>query len=188
MAGGFTISMQYEPASIRAAIWTQLTAASEDKTHPWRTVALASSNLDGAASVRSVILREVDAANSQLVFYTDNRSAKCQQIIERPEGELLFWHPVLQWQLRAAVNYQLLTDGPRVERLWQKLSAISAAGDYLSEKAPGTLLLSPEVAESAVPNLGIIIAQVREFDWLALSKQGHKRALLTADKFHWRVP
>ncbi|MEX1201543.1 MAG: pyridoxamine 5'-phosphate oxidase family protein [Methylophaga sp.] len=180
--------MQYEPDSIRAAIWAQLTAAAEDKTHPWRIVALASSNLNGAATVRSVILREVDAANSQLVFYTDKRSAKCHQITERPEGELLFWHPVLQWQLRAVVDYQLLTNGPRVERLWQQLSVTSAASDYLSEKAPGTVLLSPEVAVSAKPNLAIIIAQVREFDWLALSKLGHKRALLTADEFHWRVP
>ncbi|MEX0614504.1 MAG: hypothetical protein WD177_01235, partial [Methylophaga sp.] len=74
------------------------------------------------------------------------------------------------------------------ERLWQQLSVTSAASDYLSEKAPGAVLLSSEVAISARPNLAIIIAQVREFDWLALSKTGHKRALLTADEFHWRVP
>lgn len=177
-----------DPAGIRKAIWTELTAAVTDRGHPWRNVVLATSSSDNAAAVRMVILREAQAEQWQLVFYTDQRSAKCQQIKTLPKGELLFWHPVLKWQLRAAVDYQLLTEGPVIDNLWQQIAATPAANDYLAAAAPGDSLLSDAVAISETPSFAVIIATVRYFDWLALSKSVHKRAVLSADDFQWCAP
>lgn len=177
-----------DPASLREAIWTQLQSALKDKKHPWRTPVLASSHTYGSAAVRTVILREVDTKNWQLVFYTDKRSAKCQQISAIPSGEVLFWDPGLQWQLRAAVSYELLTSGPRIDRLWQQIADTSAANDYLAAPPPGTPVSSPVIMTTETPHLAMIIATVHQFDWLALSRKGHQRALITADSFQWQVP
>lgn len=177
-----------DPAALREAIWMQLQSALKNKKHPWRTPVLASSQPGGAAAVRTVILREVDTTNWQLVFYTDKRSAKCQQISAIPSGEVLFWDSGLHWQLRAAVSYELLTSGPRIERLWQQIADTSAANDYLAAQPPGTPVSSPQTITAETAHLAIIIAKVHQFDWLALSSEGHQRALITTDSFQWQVP
>jgi pyridoxamine 5'-phosphate oxidase len=49
------------------------------RPHEWRVAVLATLD-DGQADARSLVLREVDAAERRLVFYTDARSPKVRQI------------------------------------------------------------------------------------------------------------
>lgn len=178
------------PFTLPTKIWAELMAAVQQKDHAWRTPVLATRALNGQPTLRTVVLREVDVDNWQCQFYTDKRSAKCQQIKAMPDGELLFWCPVLQWQLRAAVDYQLLTSGPLVEAVWQQIAATPAAADYLSVRPPGSALTETEndTCKADPPNLAVIIATVKQIDWLALSTSGHRRALLSNDSFQWLVP
>jgi len=65
----------------------------------------------GGADARSVVLREVAPAKRRLVFFTDARSAKVQQIEAQPEGVLVMWSRELSWQLRLAVTLEVATSG-----------------------------------------------------------------------------
>ena len=180
--------MTESQSTLAAKIWTQLTAAVDKKDHAWRTPVLATRSLNGQPTMRTVVLREVDADKWQCQFYTDKRSAKCQQIQAEPKGELLFWCPDLKWQLRVEVDYQLLTAGPLVEQVWQQIAATPAANDYLSLQPPGSELQTTTNATADTPNLAVIIATIKQIDWLALSNTGHQRALLNINSFQWLVP
>ncbi|HET8806866.1 MAG TPA: pyridoxamine 5'-phosphate oxidase family protein [Methylophaga sp.] len=175
-------------SSILTNIWAELAAAVDKKDHAWRTPVLATSNRNGRPATRTVVLRDVDADKWQCQFYTDKRSAKCQQIQAEPTGELLFWCPDLKWQLRAEVDYQLLTSGQLVEQVWQKIAATPAANDYLSLQPPGSELHTATNATAYIPNLAVIIATIKQIDWLALTEAGHQRALLSVNSFQRLVP
>jgi pyridoxamine 5'-phosphate oxidase len=54
---------------VEAALWQQLAAAASDKAHPWRTPVLATVDID-SADARTVVLREVDLRQRQLLFST----------------------------------------------------------------------------------------------------------------------
>jgi hypothetical protein len=78
--------------------------------HEWRVAVLAT--LDGGqADARSIVLREVDAAERRLIFYTDARSPKVRQIEASPQGTLIFHSRELGWQLRMQVRLAVETTG-----------------------------------------------------------------------------
>ena len=62
-------------AAIKAEVWQQLVLASQDKQHEWRTPVLATVDGD-SADARTVILREVDPQQKQLLTFTDDRAGK----------------------------------------------------------------------------------------------------------------
>jgi pyridoxamine 5'-phosphate oxidase len=183
------------PAEIRQRVWTELTRATRDRHHAWRTPVLATTGDDGLPDARTVVLRETDADAAQLRFFTDGRSAKVSQLADRPDAVLVFWSKRLNWQLRVRVSVTLHTEGPRVETVWARVSQSAAAGDYLSPSAPGTT--RPETSLSAQPHesgsqarhhLVIASAAVHEIDWLELARGGHRRARLRADDWEWLTP
>lgn len=180
--------MTDQKSSLWTQIWAELSAAVSKQDHAWRTPALATTTADGNATMRTLVLRNVDADKGQCQFYTDKRSAKCQHIIARPQGELLFWCPVLKWQLRAEVDCQLLTSGPLIEQIWQQIASTAAANDYLSLQPPGSKLSGKKTDMTDTSNLAVITATVKQIDWLALSRKGHQRALVMANSVQWRVP
>jgi hypothetical protein len=81
-----------------------------------------------------------------------------------------------------------MTEGEAVEAAWQRVSQSPAAGDYLSAAAPGAACAPDEVGVCLQHNLCIVSAQVLSMDWLALSKEGHRRARVSADSVAWCVP
>ena len=74
--------------AVEAAIWHELGRCVADKSHGWRTPVLAT--VDGErADARTVVLREVDERQRQLLFYSDERAGKEQedQLGERPSQD-----------------------------------------------------------------------------------------------------
>jgi pyridoxine/pyridoxamine 5'-phosphate oxidase len=82
---------------LQRACWEELTRATQEREHGWRIMTLATVE-SGRAEARSVTLREAYAATDRLVFFTDDRSPKLQQIQTHPQGTLLAWCPRLSWQ------------------------------------------------------------------------------------------
>ena len=184
------------PEEIRPQIWKELGRASLDRHHEWRTPVLASTDANGLADARTVVLRQVDAVAGQLTFYTDSRSPKVAQLHAQASAMLVFWSARLSWQLRVRVACTVITSGPEVEALWQGVSQSAAAGDYLSPRPPGAVLPpSSGPADAAKANapapthsFALLRAQVLQMDWLALSRDGHLRAQLSADTWAWLTP
>ena len=176
---------------IRHSIWTELQRATQDRHSEWRTPVLATVGKDGAPDARTVVLRHADAKLSCLHIYTDNRSPKVTDLADQPNAMLVFWSKRLNWQLRVRVHMSVQTAGPQVDAVWARVSQSAAAGDYLSSSAPGDRLpdAAAPITDSTQPHhLAILVAQVQEIDWLELARSGHRRALLGADTWEWRVP
>ncbi len=178
--------------AIHQACWLQLAACALDKTHAWRVMGLAT--LDGgAADLRSVVIREVDAAAHTLMFFTDARSPKVAQITTQPQATLLAWSGALSWQLRLRVRLVVETSGLAVSSRWARLKLSPAAQDYLSPLPPGAPLLgtaAPHAPDRDSRNhFAVVQAQVQAMDWLELRAGGHRRALFSADgSSQWVTP
>jgi general stress protein 26 len=182
------------PEEIRPQIWKELGRASLDRHHEWRTPVLASADADGLPDARTVVLRQVDAVAAQLTFYTDSRSPKVAQLQAQASAMLVFWSARLSWQLRVRVACSVITSGPEVDTLWQGVQQSAAAGDYLSPRPPGAVLppdsgtADADNAPAPTHSFALLRAQVLQMDWLELSRDGHRRAQLSANTWEWLTP
>jgi len=175
-------------ALIESRLWQELQHAAQQPGHEWRTMVLATMDGD-EAQARTVILREVDAAARELIFFTDARSAKVAQIQARPVGTLLCWSSRIGWQLRLRVELEVQTSGLQVSSRWARLKLTPAAQDYLSPLPPGSPMaerLQPQRASRS--HFAVVTAKVLRTDWLELHADGHRRARFGADGATWLQP
>jgi hypothetical protein len=155
--------------------------------HEWRVAVLATVD-DGQADARSLVLREVDAAERRLVFYTDARSPKVRQIEQSPQGTLIFYSRELGWQLRMQVRLNVETSGLAVSSRWAKLQTRAGARDYQSVAAPGRALDAPLSELGVRGHFAMIEAMAEKVDWVELHPQGHRRAVFSGERSHWVQP
>ena len=179
--------------AIHQACWQQLRDAALDKLHGWRLMALATvgaSADDGPqAELRTVVLREVDVAARQLLFFTDARSPKAAQLAQQPRAALLLWCARLGWQLRLRVSVEVQTSGLAVSSRWAKVKLSPAAQDYLSPLPPGAPLRGHQPERASRDHFAVCTAQVEAIDWLELHPQGQRRALFDgAGQGRWVTP
>jgi pyridoxamine 5'-phosphate oxidase len=185
-------------SDIRAALWAELTRATHDKHHEWRTGALATVNGDGA-DARTVVLREAESSTQTLRFFSDARAGKVAQIEAHPLGTLLMWSRRLSWQLRLRVRLSTQTEGLAVSSRWARLKMSPAAQDYLAPLAPGMALptsgATPEPTTAGAATVSeqrayfaLLTAEVLAMDWLELRVTGHRRALFESDGARWVTP
>jgi len=176
---------------IEAAVWQQLDAAVNDKAHEWRTPVLASVNGD-AADARVIVLREIDARQKQLLFYTDERAGKVAQLLNHPRGMVVMWSRALGWQLRCHVRLALEMSGLSSTSRWARIRLTPAAKEYLSAMPPGAPLANVlHAASGAVPRdyFAVISAEIQMIDWLELHPDGNRRALFAdAQGARWIQP
>jgi pyridoxamine 5'-phosphate oxidase len=152
--------------------------------HEWRVAVLATVD-NGQADARSVVLREVDASERRLVFYTDARSPKVRQIEASPHGTLMFWSRERGWQLRMQVRLAVETSGLAVSSRWARLKTTAGARDYQSAAAPGSVLDAPLADLDDRTHFAMIEAMADSVDWLEIDPAGHRRALFRDDGATW---
>ncbi len=173
---------------LQRACWEELTRANQEREHGWRIMTLATVE-SGRAEARSVTLREAYPAANRLVFFTDDRSRKLQQIQSHPQGTLLAWCPRLSWQIRLRVQLTREMDQHLAMSRWARLRLSPSAQDYLSSLAPGEPL--SEIAREergSREHFAMVNAQVESMDWLELHPDGHRRALFDASGGRWVQP
>lgn len=185
-------------AEIEAEVWQQLERATHDKDHEWRSPVLATVNGD-AADARTVILREVDVGQKQLLSFTDDRAGKVAQLLRHPRATMVMWSRALSWQLRCRVLLSLEMTGLAATSRWACIKLTPAAQDYLACLPPGATLDTPlgqRVHESQAPSadpikreyFAVIDAQVLAIDWLELHREGHRRAVFDQRGARWVQP
>ena len=158
-----------------------------DELHELRVAVLATVD-DGQADARSIVLREVDAAERRLIFYTDARSPKVRQIEVTPQGTLIFYSRKLGWQLRMQVRLAVETAGLAVSSRWAKLQTSAGAKDYQAAAAPGSPLDAPLADLGVRAHFAMIEAMAETVDWLELGPEGQRRALLGVGGPRWVQP
>ena len=175
--------------AIEAEVWAELERASADKQHPWRTPVLATVAGE-LADARTVVLREVDARQRQLLIYSDERAGKVTQLLAHPNGTLVMWSPQLGWQLRCRVRLSVEMSGLSTSSRWARIRLSPAAQEYLSPLPPGTPLPALPPTHTALEReyFSVINAEVTSIDWLELRAEGQRRAQLCVEGNQWLQP
>lgn len=186
-------------AALLAGIWERLEIGAERRDDPWHLAALAT--VDGTRpAVRTIVLRAADAQRRALVFYSDARANKIEQLQAQPRVEWLFYDPAERIQLRARAVAVVHHQNAVAEEIWRARPDLNYLR-YLSPLPPGTGLpafLPPQVEvesehELAFRNFAVVITTVERFDWLALLPDDtHKRAEFVWNgqdyESRWMVP
>lgn len=159
-------------------ITARLVRAGDDRDDSWRTPALATVADDGGPSVRTVVLRSVDAQARRLTVYTDGRSRKAAELQERPVAELVFWDDRDRQQLRVRGGVTVAGDGPEVDAAWERL-APETRRTY-GPAAPGAPVAGPAGGHAAAGDgnrraFAILTVGWTRWDWLWLAADGHRR-------------
>jgi pyridoxamine 5'-phosphate oxidase len=174
--------------AIEDACWHELARAAHERSHDWHVMVLATVDGD-RADARSVVLRDVDSEARSLLFYTDSRSAKVEQLRRYPGATLVGWHRERCWQLRLRVQLAVETSGLEVSSRWARVKLSTTAGDYLGALPPGTAVQRHQPERGTREHFAVVEAQVREADWLELCADGHhRRARLAGRESSWLVP
>jgi len=142
---------------------------------------LATLSAERFPQLRQVVLREVVPEDLQLLFYTDPRSPKWQQLKENPLAEVLFWDPSDKLQLRCQV-FAHLHQGDALALAHQEAVPQHLAGDYAALTVPGRVIADPAEGQSLAEDwsFGVVVLTVTQMDWLQLDREGHRRA-----RFQW---
>lgn len=173
--------------ALDTAIWNELSRAVREKGHEWRVGVLATVD-QGAADARCIVLRDLQADERALVFYTDERSPKVRQMDACPEGTLVLWSRSLGWQLRLRVALTMENSGLDVSSRWARMRMTPAAQDYLSPLPPGSPVTHPAPERGTREFFAVITARVHAIDWLELHAEGHRRARFDERGARWLVP
>lgn len=176
---------------IHEHLWKELGRACLDRHHEWRQFTLASIGMDNEPNARTVILRHVDRISARLVAYSDSRSPKVSELLKDPHALFLFWSKRLNWQLRIKVTMTVLTSGPYVENLWERVKQSASPRDYISSCPPGSPLNDrsfQEMKDDDSNFFAVLQGYVSEVDWLELSKKGHRRAKFIGSSSEWITP
>jgi len=180
-----------KPNEIRQQVWRELEKACHDRHHAWRTPVMATTSCDDSLNARTVVLRKVDQLNQSLMIYTDQRSLKVREIIKQPKAVFVFWSKRLNWQLRVYVEVSEMSDSTLLNNLWESVKNSPNAMDYLGIQAPGTAIKNLEAGQEPEiehHQFTVLTAVVKKIDWLELSREGHRRALITNDSLEWLAP
>lgn len=179
-------------------VWSYFEGAAEDPGHAGRTPTVATAGPDA----RTVVLRRVDRGSRSLLFHTDSRSGKMQQLIETPEVVWHDWNPDLAQQFRLYGQASLHESDDLAQGFWEDLGDEERA-HYQKEEAPGSALGRPrsthpdtdpvaDAPESPRDHFAVVRTVVERIDWLHLHPEGHYRAVFewTAGSFQgeWVAP
>lgn len=175
----------------------ELVRASADAKHPCRYLSLSTIGSKGFPECRYIVLRKFSPESHQLLFFTDYRSPKVQELQINSRATVLGYHPKQRYQLRLKGNCRLNHNNELASQYYQQ--EVRQVSDYNAKKAPGTPVSSWSDGVQQKDHIDgehftVITFQISQIDWLKLDgKNGHKRALFTITKDQsiistWLVP
>ena len=169
---------------VREEALRHLAHAASDTSSPFRTVSVATIGHDGTPQVRTMMFRGFDPDAMTLDLYTDYRSTKVRGLEKSPDIQILMYDPNSQTQMRVSGTAELHCEDDVASVLWSNLPEYGR-GDYLSRQPPGEQIAHPgdswEDKTLGGRNFTVLRVSILSIDWLHLSGQGHRRALLTWD-------
>lgn len=141
--------------------------------------------LNGTVNLRTVVLRAVKPDEKQVIFYTDIRSAKMNDLKINPELSWLFYDGEDKTQVRAAGNAIIHHQDELAAEHWGKVGE-NGRKSYMAIPGPSTGIDHPadglehlkedNTADDGYNNFAVIITRVNYIEWLSLKDSGHRRA------------
>ena len=165
--------------------WKELEDGATKYGHPFRTCSLATSGISGGIQQRTVNLRELTKEKT-LVFYTDLRSAKIEQIKKNPKVSVLFYNPFIQLQIFLCGIIKIHSE----DSLWDD-HIVNIEGrsinDYNSLYAPGKPIKNPiEVTRTKDINFAVLELIPDTIEYLKLRDEPNRiRAIFNLKDNVW---
>ena len=184
-----------------------LSDGAADPQHDFHLATLGTAHASLGCSLRTVVLRKVDADARELWFYTDLRSRKIGEMQNDSRVALLFHALSDDTQLRVQAEAAIHHGNSLAEAAWRALTP-RRRRDYLVSGPRGLPWAwatsglpaefesrDPTEAESEVGrlNFAVVACHIRQMDWLYLTPYGHRRANFTWNgegqlQTSWLVP
>ena len=171
------------------SVWIMLDQGATHSDDPFHWPVLGTTSKEGC-SLRTVILRQVDASNRTLVCHTDARSVKVQEIMNKSRTSWLFYHPTHKIQLRISGTTTLHADDLCADKQGADTSVASRL-NYCATQAPSTPIDKPSSGlpdfllnkiptfletEMGRKHFMAIETHIDTIDWLILKVTGNRRA------------
>ena len=165
-------------------IKNELINGSIKKGHPFKYFTL-STLWNGRPRQRTVVLRKVQP-DLQLLFYTDKRSSKVEQIKQNPNISALFYHPKKMVQLQVE-GHAIVKENPEMLRkIWKSIPS-TAKKDYTTVLSPGAKTESPSTLEYLTKNNYFCMVEIQptRLEYLKLGQPHHLRILYSKENGNW---
>jgi pyridoxine/pyridoxamine 5'-phosphate oxidase len=153
--------------------------------HPFRYFTLSTIS-DEKPRQRTVVLRKL-LPDFNVLFYTDARSQKVQDIAKNPNVSALFYHPKKLMQVKLEGKAKLITDTEELNSYWKAIPE-SSRKDYITRLAPSTNLANPDHVEyeEEQPHFAAIKIIPETMEYLQLKRPNHMRILYTKQAEEWK--
>jgi len=162
---------------------------------------VAGTHLNGEVNLRTVVLRGIEPDAKQVIFYTDSRSAKMEDLKTNPHLSWLFYDHKEGVQLRLSGNAIINQDNDIASYHWDKVHN-GGKRSYLAIPGPSTGVAEPTDGleylnddsdlEAGYKNFAVIVTEVNFIEWLNLKDNGHRRAefklIYNSWKGQWLIP
>lgn len=166
-------------------IWQALQQAVVQPGHAFRTFTLATMDTGERPQARLVVLREL-LDDNRLVFYTDGRSQKVDQMLRNPQVSLLFYDRDQWIQLRIEGKARVFAEGKETLQRWQKIPE-GNRHNYTTAMPPGSALDTPgHVGHLTDRNFFRVVVILPEtLEYLRLEKEGAVRIQYVREAGSW---
>lgn len=154
------------------------------KHHPFRFFTLATIH-EGAPRQRTVVLRKL-LPNFNILFYTDTRSQKIENIQHNSSVSALFYHPKKMLQIKIEGVANILDSKEENDALLKNIP-VNSRKDYITNLAPGTEIKNPDHVEYLEDQINFSAIHIvpKTIEVLQLKRPNHIRIQYTLDDDQW---
>lgn len=165
--------------------WRELGDGTKKHGHSFRTCSLATSEISGGIRQRTIIFRELTKKKT-LIFYTDLRSAKIEQIKKNPHGSVLFYNPSIQLQIFISGKIKIHSENSLWHDHIMNIEGRSI-NDYNTQYAPGKPIKNPiAVARTKDLNFAVLELIPDTIEYLKLRDEPSRiRAIFKLQDQEW---
>jgi pyridoxamine 5'-phosphate oxidase len=185
--------------SLLEGIWTRLRRAADDPSSPLRLMSVATSNVNGRPSNRTLVLRGADRDAALIWFHTDRRSPKLTHLKANPYVSSVVYDPENRVQIRLDGKVTLHQGDSIAKHHWEQVSmAVRSAyglpqgpGNRIEQPDPRAQVISQQIksgrAEDGWQNFTVIEVAVDVIDWLQLGYGNQQRRAVLRAETGWKV-
>jgi prepilin-type processing-associated H-X9-DG protein len=183
-------TIHYHLEDLEQFIWKKLVTGSVKKKNGFRTMCVGTVNQKLESSLRIVVNRKADELKKEIIFHTDNRSRKFDDLQRDPRLSLLFYDGRQKIQILIKAHAKIHTNDSLKNERW-KATSMQARLGYMTIDPPNTpsrlatlgyheqfTINKPTETESDLykENFSVIVCQAYELEFLYLGYHGNRKA------------
>jgi pyridoxine/pyridoxamine 5'-phosphate oxidase len=160
-----------------------------DRRAALHTLSLATTGLDGSPQLRTVVMRGLTAAPPALMFHTDARSPKYNELTRDARASALAYDSAAKLQIRMDGSVAMHHGDDFAAKIWAGLPR-SSRECYHTPDAPSSQIsqASPLTETQARDIFCVCTLIISKIDVLYLRAAGHLRAVAASGQAHWVAP